>query len=139
MGAAAALPSILVGGESGQRQRMDICGELVGKCFVHKPLPRDPATAREGRGDDRDGEVRLATGACSLVPDMEMGLILDLEPGRGKPLGQFAADRVGDGHRGTTPSDGSSALRQAALKKEPRLSTTWWIWSPSHPSAPQSA
>ena len=42
--------------------------------------------------------MRFAAGPRALVPDVVMRLILDLEPGRGKTLGQLLADRVGDGH-----------------------------------------
>ena len=93
---ASELSVVLVRGERRQRQRMDARRQFVGQCLVDEPLARHAALSDKGGGGDRNGEMRLASGARSFVPDMEMRLVLDLETGRSKPLGQLAADRVGN-------------------------------------------
>jgi len=75
---------------------MDTRRQFIGQCLMDEPLAGHPALARKGCGRDRHGEMRLAPRPRALMPNMAMRFILDLEPGRGKPLGQFAADRVSD-------------------------------------------
>jgi hypothetical protein len=72
--------------------------ELIGQGLVDQSLPHHPALTGKGRGHDGNREVRLAAGLCSRVPDMLVRLILDVEPDWGEPVGQLAANRVGNEH-----------------------------------------
>src|SRR5712691_6127819 len=123
--------------------------ELLGQCLIDEPLPRHPALAGKRRRYDGHGEMRLALRPRALMPRVTVRFILDLEPGRGEPFGQLAADGGGDGHAAQiietigdykpSYSRGFSPWRNpAAARKVPRSSMTWWMWSPSEPAAAQS-
>ncbi len=77
---------------------MDAIRQFVSQSLVDEPLARYAALSDKGGGGERDGEMRLASRARPFMPDMEVRLVLDLETGRSEPLGQLAADRVGNRH-----------------------------------------
>jgi len=88
----------LVGVERRQRQRMDASCEFFGERFIDEALPRHYALANKRGGHDGNGKMSLAFRPGTLMPGVAVRLIFDLEPGRGEPFGQLAADRVGDAH-----------------------------------------
>src|SRR5438067_8215543 len=92
------LADVFVRGERRQRQRMDAASQFVSQSLVDEPLARDAALSDKGGAGDHDGEMRLASRARPFMPDMKVRLVLDLEAGRSEPLGQLAADRVGNRH-----------------------------------------
>src|SRR5262249_11583475 len=120
---------VFVWGERRQRQRMDAGRKLLGERLIDKALSGNPPLADKGGRGDGNGKVRFAFRPIALVSGMTVRLVCDLEPGRCESLGQFATDGIGHIHS-ALPSE-----EAAAVRKPPRSSTTWWMWSPSEPAA----
>src|ERR1700730_5555607 len=121
---------------------MDPCRELLGKGLIDETLSRAPGLAGEGGGGDRNRKMCLTLRPGTRVPGVTMRLVLDLEPERSEPGRQLLANGVGNAHDREEIRVGDRRGGQcdaAAHRKPPRSSTTWWMWSPSEPSAAQSA
>lgn len=102
---------------------MDSAGEFGRQCFVDQTLARNPPKPGEGRGNDDDSEMRLATLPCATgmtgMTSMPGRIVNDVEPGWGEPLRELLPDCVGDTHRRPVRSNSAAAPRNPA-----RSSTT---------------
>ena len=121
---------------------MDPCRELLGQGLIDETLSRDPGLAGEGGGGDCNRKMGLALRPSARVPGVTMRFVLDLEPERRESGRQLLANGLGNAHDGEEIRVGDRRGGQcdaAAHRKPPRLSTTWWMWSPAEPAAAQSA
>src|ERR1700756_4756750 len=120
---------------------MDLRREFLGQRLIDETLSINPGLAGEGGGGDCNRKMRLALRPGARMSGVAMGFVLDLEPQRSEPGRQFLANGLGNAHHGEDIRAGEGQdgfCDAAARRKPPRLPTTWWMWSPSEPSAAQS-
>ena len=102
---------------------MDAAGKFGRQCFINQTLARDPPKPGKGRGDDDDGEMRLAALPCpagmTSVPGVPGRIVGDVEPDWGEPLRELLPNGVGDTHYRPARSNSAATPRNPA-----RSSTT---------------
>src|SRR5262245_10663460 len=79
-------------------KRMNRSGQFLGQRRVDPALAFNPAKARESRGNDFNGEMRLAPRTGAGVAGMPCGIVDDVELQWLEAGFELGADSIGDTH-----------------------------------------